>query len=177
MFAVLIRLHIKVQNHLMLEVTENCYHLMALWAKLSQTTLHARRNKGLVSGHCPGRHQGSGQHSDCRFPILPSWVLNPTVMMQWPWSFGVIPIWFGLFDSLSSLELLLFTSSPPVWGSREPTRICSPWVEFCNSHHGKSISKPGFLRGKAREREEERLVRLSAMSQLLICCVERQNCL
>lgn len=47
-FAVIIRLHIKVQNHLVLEVTENCYHLMTLWAELSQTTLHARRNKDPV---------------------------------------------------------------------------------------------------------------------------------
>ena len=43
-FAVIIRLHIKVQNHLMLEVTENCYHLMALWVELSETTL--ARTKG-----------------------------------------------------------------------------------------------------------------------------------
>lgn len=43
-FAVIIRLHIKVQNHLMLEVAENCYHLMALWVELSETTL--ARTKG-----------------------------------------------------------------------------------------------------------------------------------
>lgn len=40
-FAAIIRLHIQIQTHFMLEVTENCYHLMALWAEFSQMTLHA----------------------------------------------------------------------------------------------------------------------------------------
>jgi hypothetical protein len=44
----------------MLEVTENCYHLMALWAELSQTTLHAPRNKSPFLGIASGDFQGLG---------------------------------------------------------------------------------------------------------------------
>lgn len=81
LFAVIIRLRIKVQTHLMLEVTENCYHLMAVWAALSQTAPHAPRPG---SGHCPGQGQGPGQHSDRAFPRVASWVINLTVSVLWP---------------------------------------------------------------------------------------------
>lgn len=67
-FAVIIRLHIKVQNQLMLEVTENCYHLMALWAELSQTTLHAPRHKGRFLGMAPGGLQSLGNAQTADFP-------------------------------------------------------------------------------------------------------------
>lgn len=67
-FAVIIRLHIKVQNQLKLEVTENCYHLMALWAELSQATLHAPRNKGQFLGIAPGGLQGLGNAQTADFP-------------------------------------------------------------------------------------------------------------
>lgn len=162
-FAVIIKLHIKVQNHLVLEVTENCYHLMALWAELSQTTLHARRNKDPVSGHCPGTHPGSGQHSDCWFPIVASWVLNLTVMLLWPWSVGVIPTWVSLAAILVSLEFSDLWSTYLSWDDQRGHD--KSWVQLCNSHHGKSISKPGFL-GREKEKKRKRLVRLSGMSQL-----------
>lgn len=151
-FAVIIKLHIKVQNHLVLEVTENCYHLMALWAELSQTTLHARRNKDPVSGHCPGTYPGSGQHSDCWFPIVASWVLNLTVTLLRPWSIGVIPTLVSLAAILISLEFSDLQSTYLSWDQRSHDKF---WVQLCNSHHGKSISKPGFLGEREREGKRE----------------------
>lgn len=111
-FAAIIRLHIQIQTHFMLEVTENCYHLMALWAEFSQTTLHALHPSFWA---LPRETSGSEQHSDCRSFIVASWILNLTVMMLWPGSVGVIPIWFGLFTILISLEFSLLTLSPPIY--------------------------------------------------------------
>lgn len=122
-FAVIIRFHIKVQTHLMLEVTENCYHLMALWAELSQTTLHALKAQFL--GIAPG-DVGSGQHSHCRSSIEASWVLTLTVATPWPWSVGLIPAGFGLFAIFISLEFSHLTSSPPIylWEQRSHGELC-----------------------------------------------------
>lgn len=172
MFAVIIKLHIKVQNHLMLEVTENCYHLMALWAELSQTTLHARRNKDPVSGHCPGTHPGSGQHSNCWFPVVASWVLNLTVML----------LCLDLLES-SQLEsvLLLFSSllsslisSPPICcGTRGA--MTSPGCSSVTLAM-ENPSQSQVFWGREKEKERERLVRVRDESAPHLLCW-KANCL
>lgn len=124
-FAVIITLHIKVQNHLMLEVTENCYHLMALWGELSQTTLHALRDKDPVPGHCPGEtsriwatlrlqpsHSGiTGLKSDCHSAMALICRSHP--------------IWRGLSAILISLGFSLLISRPLIylWDQRSQDEL------------------------------------------------------
>lgn len=153
-FAVIIRLHIKVQTHLMLDVTGNCYHLMALWAELPQKTPHALR---LSSGHCPGGHQVSGQHSDCAFPRVASWVINLTVIMLWPWAVGAISMWSRLFATLISLAFFLLASSAPIylWGPEKSWWVVLPGCHCVNSDHGNVHLKARFSRRRERGGERD----------------------
>lgn len=153
-FAVIIRLHIKVQTHLMLEVTENCYHLMALWAELSQTTRHALKARFL--GITPGDLKRLG-NTDCTFPRVASWAINLTVIALWPWAVGVIPVPSSLFVIFVPLEFSLLISHPPIylWGPEKPWGVVHPGCHFGNSITEKPISESGFL-GRGREKERER---------------------
>lgn len=141
-FAVIIRLHIKVQTHLMLEVTANCYHLMALWAELSQTTRHALKARFL--GITLGDLKRLG-NTACTFPRVASWVINLTVRALWPWAVGVIliPSSFDVVVVVATfvpLEFSLFISHTSIclWGPEKPWWVVvRPGCHFVDSHHSK----------------------------------------
>lgn len=156
-FAVIIRLHIKVQTHLMLEVTENCYHLMALWAELSQTTRHALKARFL--GITPGDLKRLG-NTDCTFPRVASWAINLTVIALWPWAVGVIPIPSSLFAIFVPLEFSFLISHPPIylWGPEKPWWVVHPGCHFGNSHHRKTHLRVRFSREREIKGEGDWLV-------------------
>lgn len=73
-------------------------------------------------------------------------------MLLCPWSVGVIPTWVSsvailIFEVLSDLQSTYLS-----WDQRSHDKS---WAQLCNCHHGKFISKPGFL-GEREKRREER---------------------
>lgn len=151
-FAVIIRLHIKVQTHLMLEVTENCYHLMALWAELSQTTRHAPN--ALFLGITPGDLKRLG-NTDCTFPRVASWAINLTVIALWPWAVGVIPVPSSVFFYFRPFRVLISYLSPTYLsvGTREALDevYIMGAILITLSTGKKNISESGFL-GRGTEK-------------------------